>query len=164
MAEQRCRYCERCFLPSKYQPGQLVCSDAACQRRRRAEYHRQKRAADPEYLQVCRDSPQKWRSRNPDYWRRYREQHPATAERNRQQQHVRDQKRHLRDLANNNSAFDLKHSAAEIWLLGAGLRNLANNNSAPVQVWILEALPPRKPPQSESCKQQRPGAQAVSAG
>ena len=66
------------------------------------------------------DSPQKWRSRNPDYWRRYREQHPAAVERNRQQQHVRDQKRRLRDLANNNSAFDLKHSAAEVWLLGAG--------------------------------------------
>jgi hypothetical protein len=33
------------------------------------------------------------RSRHPDYWRRYREQHPATVERNRQQQHVRDQNR-----------------------------------------------------------------------
>jgi hypothetical protein len=88
----------------------------------------------------------------------------CTAERNRQQQHVRDQKQRLRDLANNNSVFNLKHSAAEIWLLGAGLQNLANNNSVPAQVWILEALPPRKPPVSESCKQQRPGSQAVSAG
>jgi hypothetical protein len=114
--------------------------------------------------QVCLDSPQKWRSRNRDYWRRYREQHPAALERNRQQQHVRDQKRRLRDLANNNSVFDLKHSAAGVWLLGAGLQHLANNNSAPAQVWVLEALPPRKPPQSESCKQQRPGQQAASAG
>jgi len=164
MVERRCLYCEQIFQPSKYQPGQLVCSDFGCQRRRRAEYHRQKIAADPEYRQVCLDSPQKWRSRNPDYWRRYREQHPAAVERNRHQQHVRDQKRRLRDLANNNSAFDLKHSAAGVWLLGDGLKNLANNNSAPAQVWILEALPPRKPPQSESCKQQRPGAQAASAG
>ena len=95
---------------------------------------------------------------------RYRDQHPTAVARNRQRQHVRDQKRRLRDLANNNSAFDLKHSAAEIWLLGAGLQDLANNNSAPAQVWILEALPSRKPPQSESCKQQRPGTQAASAG
>jgi hypothetical protein len=51
-----------------------------------------------------------------------------------------------------------------VWLLGTGLQNLANNNSAPAQVWILEALPPRKPPHSESCKQQRPGQQAASAG
>jgi hypothetical protein len=77
---------------------------------------------------------------------------------------VRDQKRRLRDLANNNSAIDLKHSAAGVWLLGAGLQNLANHNSARAQVWILEALPPRKPPQSESCKQQRPGEQSASAG
>ena len=49
-------------------------------------------------------------------------------------------------------------------LLGAGLENLANNNSAPAQVWVLEALPPRKPPASESCKQQRLGDAAASAG
>jgi hypothetical protein len=164
MIERRCRYCDQNFQPSKYQPGQLVCSQPECQHRRRADYHRQKIAADSVYRQVCRDSPQKWRSRNPDYWRRYREQHPAAVERNRQQQQVRDQKRRLRDLANNNSAFDLKRSAAEIWLLGAGLRDLANNNSVPAQVWVLEALPPRKPPASESCKQQRPGVQAASAG
>jgi hypothetical protein len=164
MIERRCRYCERIFQPSKYQPSQSVCRDSGCQRRRHAEYHRQKIAIDPEYRQVCLDSPQKWRSRNPDYWRQYREQHPAAVARNRQQQHVRDQKRRLRDLANNNSVFDLKHSASGVWLLGAGLQNLANNNSAPAQVWILEALPPRKPLQSESCKQQRLGHQAASTG
>jgi hypothetical protein len=164
MVERRCRYCERSFQPSKYQPAQVVCSDPSCQRRHRADYHRQKIAADPEYRQVCLDSPQKWRSRHPDYWRRYRGQHPAAVERNRQQQHVRDQKRRLRHLANNNSAFDLKHCAAGIWLVGSGLQNLANNNSAPAQVWVLEALPPRKPPASASCKQQPPGAQTVSAG
>jgi hypothetical protein len=161
---RRCPYCQQDFQPSPYRLQQRACSQAECQRRRRADYHRQKIAADPEYRQGCLDSAQKWRSRNPDYWRRYREQHPEAVERNRQQQHVRDQKQHLRDLANNNSAFDLKRSAAEIWLLGAGLRNLANNNSAPAQVWILEQLPPRKPSQSESCKQQRPGNQAASAG
>ena len=164
MVQRRCRFCEHSFLPSKYQAGQLVCGSPDCQRRRRAEYHRQKIVADPEYRQVCGDSSQKWRSRHPDYWRRYREQHPEAEERNRQKQQTRDQKRRLRDLANNNSAFDLKHSTAEVWLLGAGLENLANNNSAPAQVWVLEALPRRKPPLSESCKQQRLGDLAGSAG
>ena len=164
MVERRCRYCEVIFQPSKYQPRQAVCSQSECQRRRRTDYHRQKIAADPVYRQECLDSPRKWRSRNSDYWRRYREQHPAVVERNRQLQQVRDQKRHLRDLANNNSAFDLKHSAAAVWLLGAGLENLANNNSAPTQVWVLEALPPRKPPTPESCKQQRLGDRAASTG
>ncbi len=158
MVERRCRYCQQNSQPSKNQPGQLVRSQPGCQRRRCADYHRQKIAADLEYCQVCRDNPQKWRSRNPDYWRRYREQHPAAVERNRQQQRVRDQKRRLRNIANNNSAFDLRHSAAAVWLLGADLQSLVNNNSAPAQVWVLDTLPLRKPPQSESCKQQRPGA------
>ncbi len=163
-AERQCRYCGLVFAPSKYQPGQSVCSEPDCQRRRRADYHRHKIAADPEYRQVCLDSPQKWRSRNPDYWRRYRQEHPAAVQRNRQQQHVRDQKRRLRHLANNNSVFDLKRSVAEIWLLGSDPQVLANNNSVPAQVWILEPLPPRKPPELASCKQQPPGFRAASAG
>ncbi len=35
-------------------PRQEVCSLAECQRRRRADYHRAKLAADPEYRDVCR--------------------------------------------------------------------------------------------------------------
>ncbi len=53
-------------------------------RRRRADYHRKKLAVDPEYRDVCRDSPRKWRSRNPDYWKQYRQKNPRSAERNRQ--------------------------------------------------------------------------------
>jgi hypothetical protein len=164
MVERRCRYCERVFQPSKFQPGQTVCSEADCQRRRRSDTHRRKLASDPEYRQVCQDSSRKWRNRNPDYWRQRRERNPNVVERNRQQQRVRDQKRKLRHLANNSSAFDLKHSAAQVWLLGAGLQYLANNNSAPTQVWILEALPPRRSPQTQSCQQQRPGLDALSNG
>src|SRR5580658_2315834 len=121
-------------------------------------------ASDPEYRQVCQDSARKWRARNPDYWRRRRESNPAVVENNRQQQQVRDQKQRLRDLANNNSAFDLKRSAAQVWLMGPGLEHLANNNSVRAQIWILEALPPRRSPQMESCQQQRSGLDAVSAG
>jgi hypothetical protein len=131
MTARRWRYCDRVFQPSKYHPGQLVCSDPDCQRRRRGDYHRRKIAADPEYRQVCLDSSQKWRAGNAGYWRQYREQHPAAVERNRQRQRVRDRKQQLRDLANNYSALDLKHSAAEVWLLGAGLESLASNNVLP---------------------------------
>jgi hypothetical protein len=164
MAERRCRYCEQVFEPSKYQPGQTVCTGGDCQRRRRADYHRQKIAADPEYRQVCLDSPQKWRSGHPDYWRQYREQHPAAVERNRRQQQIRDRGRRLRKLANNNSVFQLNPSTTEVWFAGPGFARLANNNSVPAQVWILEGLPPRKPPVSESCKQQPSGLEPALAG
>ena len=58
MTERRCRYCQKSFQLSKFQPRQVVCGELACQRKRRTEYHRQKIAADPEYRAVCRDSPE----------------------------------------------------------------------------------------------------------
>ena len=164
MVERRCRYCEQVFQPSKFQPGQSVCSGPECQRRRRTDGHRHKIASDPEYRQVCQDSCRKWRARHPDYWRQRRANNPTAVENNRQQQRVRDQKRRLRHLANNNSAFDLKHSAAQVWLLGSGLEHLANNNSARMQIWVLEALPLRRGPRLESCQQQRSGRDAILAG
>ena len=164
MVERRCRYCQRGFQPSKYQPGQAVCSDPGCQRQRRTDYHRRRVDSDPEYRQVCLESCRKWRAENRDYWRRYRETNAGATDRNRRQQQLRDRKQRLQDLANNNAAFDLKHSAAEVWFVGPSLELLANNNSVPAQVWIIEELPPRKPPVSESCKQQPSGAAHGFAG
>jgi hypothetical protein len=164
MDERRCRHCQKLFQPSKYQPHQMVYGDPACQRKRRTEYHRQKIATDPEYREVCRDSPRKWRARHPHYWKRYRSDHPATVERNRQQQQARDRTRRLRHLANNTSALDLKHSAAQVSLFGAGTAHLASNNSVPAQVWVIETLAPRPGPVPPSCKQQPPGLEAATAG
>jgi hypothetical protein len=163
MPGRPCRYCLKIFQPSKYQPSQSVCSNADCQRQRRNDYHRQKTAIDPECRRVCADSPRKWRARNPDYWRRYREKNPVAVEQNRQLQRQRDQKRRLRRLANNNSVIDLKRSAAEVWLLGSGVEHLANNNSAPGQVLVLEAVAHRWSALPPSCKQQPTGESAGSA-
>jgi hypothetical protein len=160
MVERRCLYCHQIFQPSKFQRRQAVCGEVDCQRRRRSDYHRGKLAADFEYREVCRDSPRKWRSHNPDYWKEYREKNPQSAERNRQQQRLRDRKRRLCNLANNTSALDLKYSAAQVWLIGPGVTDLANNNSAPAQVWVIEALSPRLAPPPPSCKQQPAGAAA----
>jgi len=164
MRERCCRYCQKSFQPSKFQPLQTVCGEAVCQRRRRTDYHRQKIAADPEYRNVCRDSRRKWRSRNPEYWRRYRNEHPDAVARNRERQKFRDHREHLRNLANNTSAQDLKHSAAAVWLVGSGAERLANNNSAPAQVWVIEALAPPPHPLPPPCKQHPSGVEAFSAG
>src|ERR1700686_5059094 len=138
MDERRCRYCQKSFQPSKFQSRHTVCSEPNCQRRRRTDYHKEKISSDPEYREACRDSPRKWRSRNPDYWKQYRQRNPAAVERNRQKQKLRDRKRRLCNLANNTSAQDLKHSAAQVWLVGSGATHLTNNNSAPAQVWVIE--------------------------
>lgn len=163
MDERRCRYCEKTFQPSKYQQRQAVCGEPPCQQQRKREYRQRKLVVDTEYRQVCQDSAQKWRARNPGYWKQYREKKPEAADRNREQQKARDRAQRLRDLANNTSALDLKHSAAGVWLLNAGPEDLANNNVASAQVWVIETLPRRKGPGRESCKQQRAGAAAASA-
>lgn len=139
MSLRRCRYCQQAFQPAPYHPQQQVCSQPACQRQRRREYHRQKIASDPVYRQVCLESPRKWRQEHPGYWKQYRQTHPQQVERNRRRQWRRDQQRRLVNLANNNLAFDLKHSVAEVWLMGQPARNLANNNLAPCQVLIFHS-------------------------
>jgi hypothetical protein len=164
MEQRRCRYCTKLFQPSKYQPQQAVCSDPACQRQRRSEYRQQKLAADAEYRQVCQDSSRKWRTRHPEYWKRYRETNPDAVSRNREQQQNRDRKQRLLHLANNTSALDLKRSAAGVWLLNAQTKDLANNNSVSAQVWVIEPFPRRIRPAMESCKQQRAGVSASAAG
>ena len=164
MDERRCRYCQKVFQPSKYQPLQAVCSEKACQQQRRIEYRRQKLTSDKEYRQVCQDSSRKWRSRNPDYWKQYREKHPDAVTRNRDQQQARDRKQRLHDLANNTSVLDLKHSAAAVWLLNGEAADLANNNSVSGKVFVIEALPRRRGPGKESCKQQPAGAFSAVAG
>jgi hypothetical protein len=63
-------------------------------------------------------------------------------------------------LANNNLAFDLKHSAAEVWLLGQGARSLANNNLAPCQVLIFSPFSPPESLLPASCHQQPSGTAA----
>ena len=104
MKDLRCRYCQQVFQPSAYHPEQRVCNQLACQRQRQRDYHRQKIASDPVYRQVCLDSPRKWRRAHPDYWKQYRQSHPQHVERNRRQQRLRDTKRRLVNLANNNLA------------------------------------------------------------
>ena len=136
-----CRYCQQIFLqPTLYRPQQSVCSRPECQRRRRADYHRQKIRVDCEYAQVVRDSQKKWREAHPGYWKQYRQQHPEAAQRNRQRQQRRDQKRRLQNLAKNNLALDLKYWASEVWLVGPTVKDLAKNNLASAKVFIYQPL------------------------
>jgi hypothetical protein len=137
---RRCPHCHSSFLPSAYRPQQVVCSRAECQRRRRADYHRQKLASDPVYRQVVRDSQRQWWNEHPDYQKHRRQQYPAVVETNRQRQQQRDQKRSLQRLVRNNVALDLKRSAVGVWLLGPQLGDLDRNNLASAQVLIFQPL------------------------
>lgn len=141
MSDHRCRYCNQPFQPSLSCPRQFVCSRPDCQRERRRDYHRRKIETDAEYRQVCRDSQRKWRALHRDYPRQYRQTHPESVQRNRQGQRRRDRQCHLQNLVKNNLALDLKHSAAEVWLLGPEVEPLAKNNLALSKILILQTVP-----------------------
>lgn len=163
MEQRSCPFCQQQFAPSRFHPEQMACSAEPCQRQRRHQNRKRKLALDAEYRQVCRDSARKWRANHPGYWNEYRASRPECVERNRTQQRQRDLRRRLSDLANNNSALDLKSSAAGVWLLGPAARDLANNNLASAQVLILQS-PTHKPPLREaSCKQHPSGLLAALA-
>jgi hypothetical protein len=72
-------------------------------------------------------------------------------------------RRRLADLANNNSALDLKSSVAGVWLLGSAAEDLANNNLASAHVFILQGSLRKQPLGEESCKQHPSGSPALLA-
>jgi hypothetical protein len=118
----------------------VVCSQPACQRQRRADYHRKKLETDALYRQVVRESQRQWWDEHPDYQKQRRQQHPNVVAANRQRQQQRDQKRRLQRLVRNNVAFDLKRSTAGVWLVGSPLPDLDKNNLASAQVLIFHPL------------------------
>jgi hypothetical protein len=151
----RCPYCQHTFQPSPYRVQQRVCSQAECQRRRRADYHRQKIRTDPLYAQVVQDSRKQWRSEHADYQKTYWQTHPEAAERNRQGQRRRDRHGRVISLVKNNVALDLKHSAAEVWLVGPEAADLVKNNVAFSEVLVFQRVIPLPP---GSCKEQPSGS------
>jgi hypothetical protein len=135
-----CRYCGEIFQPSIYRPEQRVCSQPACQRQRRGDYHRERMRKDAAYAEDVRASQEKWRQANPGYWKRYRQKNPELVERNRKKQQGRDQKRRVVNLAKMNLALDLKHEVSEAWFVGPVVKDLAKNNLAQSKVFIYQGL------------------------
>jgi hypothetical protein len=140
MAPKRCPYCEREFVPSPYRPSQQVCSAEACQRQRKTNDHRKRKAEDPVYAEACRDAQRQWREANPGYHRQYCRSHPEQIDRNRRQQQARDARRKLTNLAKNNLAFDLTSSISKVFLLGPAASLLDKNNLAQSKLVIYQTV------------------------
>jgi hypothetical protein len=153
-----CPYCRYNFQPSPYHLQQRVCSQLECQKRRRADYHRQKIRTDPLYAQVVRDSRRQWQAEHADYQKAYWQTHPEAAQRNRERQRQRDRQRRITNLVKNNVALDLKRSAAEVWLVGAETADLVKNNVAFSEVLVFQRAASSV---SESCKEQPSGPGGV---
>jgi hypothetical protein len=95
MDEIPCVHCGKFFIPRNR--NQNYCTEADCQRARKAAWHRYKMKTDVDYRAQQQLSNEKWVNKTPGYWRRYRQQHPDKAERNRALQHIRNRRNRQSD-------------------------------------------------------------------
>jgi len=95
----RCRCCGQPFEPRPQNPTQTYCSHAACQRARKRDWQRRKRASDPDYRANDRAARRAWAQAHPEYWRTWRERHPEYVARNRRAQGERNARRRALGIA-----------------------------------------------------------------
>ena len=93
MKTRRCRCCGKTFRPRSQVPGQQYCSERGCQKARKRAWQKERRRKDPDYRENQRSAQKRWAARHPDYWRQWRNDHPAYQERNRRKQIERNARR-----------------------------------------------------------------------
>jgi hypothetical protein len=118
-----CVYCGDLFEASPKHKNQIACKEPECQRAKKAEWQRHKMKTDPEYYASQKISQKQWARANPDYWKKYRRNHPEKAERNRVLQAIRNRKVrcrgvHLPVIAKMDaSKSDRFHAFGQFWLI-----------------------------------------------
>lgn len=69
--------------------NQQYCSHVACQKARKREWAKRKRARDADYRLNQAAAQKAWRDSHPDYWKEYRRRHPEYVAANREKQRRR---------------------------------------------------------------------------
>lgn len=90
MQSKPCLACGKPFQPRPQRPDQCFCPASVCQRERKRRWQRAKLRTDPDYRANQSQAQRSWAQRHSEYWRRYREAHPAYCDANRTQQARRD--------------------------------------------------------------------------
>ena len=85
--------CGVLFTPYPQVPDQAYCSRKVCQQVRKNEWNQKKLVANPTYHEERQADHECWVKNNPNYWKKYRACHPDYAQKNREQQRIRNQKR-----------------------------------------------------------------------
>ena len=93
MCRKRCAACGDLFAPRRNVPDQKFCSKPECQRERRRRWQQEKLKQDPDYRANQAAAQKRWRERNPEYWRNYRQAHPEYTAHNREKQRERNRRR-----------------------------------------------------------------------
>ena len=90
-----CVHCGKFFIPRNRK--QNYGTEPDCQRARKAAWQRYKMKTDADYRTQQQLSNEKWVSKAPGYWTKYRQRNPDKAERNRILQHIRNRRNRQTD-------------------------------------------------------------------
>ena len=134
MGVKRCLACGDPFPLRAQLPEQSYCSAPACQRQRRKLWQREKRQTDDDYRQNQARAQKKWLDGQPDYWKRYRAEHPGYTERNRENQRARSAGRRAGLLAKMDASKPSSALASGTYRLTA----IRPPGVAKMDAWIVE--------------------------
>ena len=141
---RNCPYCGNQFKPSRSHLQQVVCSEDACQRRRRADYHKKKLKKDPLYRAVCEDSQEIWRQQNPEYMKQYRAKQRVAKSGRAAMRPVVELKRLLslvkNNLVKNASAFRVTRCGPAVWLVSPKRTTADKNTFANTHVVVIQGV------------------------
>ena len=134
-----CKHCGKRFT-KKRNPHQAYCSAIACQHHRKMTWRQEKMKHDADYRGNQQAANKRWQSKQVDYWRQYRANHPAYVERNRRSQRVRDGTARLNEslLAKSDALIDKSLVVpGTYWLTPTTEDNLAKSDALCVKILVL---------------------------
>ncbi|MGF6296382.1 hypothetical protein QFZ98_008243 [Paraburkholderia youngii] len=138
-----CAACGALFTPLAHVPNQRYCSSKACQLARRRVWQHKRMRTDSDYRENQARAQATWCARHPDYWRRYRETHPAYRNRNREMQRERNARRNAGPVAKMGASSSFRPLASGFYLLCDALEaGIAKMNAWTVHIAVLSAPRP----------------------
>ena len=142
MKTKICNACGHPFTPRPQNPIQSYCTDPACQRERRRRWQQQKRRDDADYRENDVRASKAWAIENPEYWKQYRDDNLAYAERNRNLQHSRNRKLRASLIANEDSSNPLGPLPSGHYRMVQIENGTAIDNAWIVEIVVLSAISP----------------------
>jgi hypothetical protein len=141
METKTCNACGCTFTPRPQNPNQKYCTNAECQRERRRSWQQQKRRDDADYRDNDVRASKGWATENPEYWKQYRDENPAYAERNRNLQQQRNRKLRASLIANEDVSRPLNQLPAGRYRMVRIEDGSANGDAWIVEITVLAAIP-----------------------
>ena len=77
MEKKRCEFCQKWCMPSPYAGHhQKCCSNIECKKKRKEQVNKNWREKNPSYEKSRSEKKRIWAGSYPNYWQRYRKEHP----------------------------------------------------------------------------------------